>query len=613
MKYAVLTSLLFVTSIASAQVPLDLPLATAIDEEIVVTASGVRETVESVPAAVTVITREEIELREARDVADVLREVPGLTLSRTGSAGRATSLFTRGGNSNHTLVLWNGIEINNPYFAGYDWGRFSTAGVEQIEIVRGPFSALYGSDAMSGVVNVLTVPSRTGFGVNLQAGERGLVNVAADASMLSGGFSASGALERRKDEGFDPNDDFEQNNGSLSLRWGTQKVSFGLQGRYTDYDLGIPFDSNAAGDALVPSLLRRQDGDELQLAVPLTYRFGASALEATLSRVERTDNFSDPNGSFGFTFANTDSTISRLNTLVRTPTAIGTIIVGGEYEESDVADVSTFGENLTGQERNSRSLFVEDRYTHPMGNARLELSGGVRYDDYETFGSEISPRIAAAFLSNGHKFRAAYGEGFRAPSLGELYFPFSGNEELEAERSENIEVGYDRYFDSSNYISFTVFDTQYDNLIVFDNSTFIFENSGASTSRGLEAGAGGRVGPLDASLSYTFLDTEQTSTGDALLRRPKHSGSVSLSYAAGAFGSTLVVLHQGLRDDILPISPYSRVESEAHTTADLNLKYRIGQLEPYLRIENLTDESYEEVRGYASPRRRVLIGLRYRR
>jgi vitamin B12 transporter len=135
-------------------------------DEIIVTASALPEEVEATPAAATVVTCEEIEARAARDVADVLREVPGLVVSRTGSQGRATSLFTRGSNSNHTLVLWNGIEITNPYFADYDWGRFSTIGVEQVEVVRGPYSALYGSDAVAGVVNVLTTSHHFGLATN---------------------------------------------------------------------------------------------------------------------------------------------------------------------------------------------------------------------------------------------------------------------------------------------------------------------------------------------------------------------------------------------------------------------------------------------------------------
>ena len=131
--------LLFVSSLAFSQ--------TKVTEEIIVTASQLPETVESTPAAVTVVTREDIDRHAARDLADVLREVPGLAISRSGSLGKATSLFTRGAASTQTLVMWNGIPINNPYFAGYDWGRFSTAGVEQVEVVRGPFSALYGSEA----------------------------------------------------------------------------------------------------------------------------------------------------------------------------------------------------------------------------------------------------------------------------------------------------------------------------------------------------------------------------------------------------------------------------------------------------------------------------------
>ena len=137
---------------------------------IVVTASSLPETLGETPASVSVITRKDIDERAARDVADVLREVPGLVLARSGSPGKATSLFTRGAASTQTLVMWNGIVLNNPYFSGYDWGRFSTAGVEQIEVVRGPYSALYGSEAMAGVVNVLTTPRNSGLHGDFESG-----------------------------------------------------------------------------------------------------------------------------------------------------------------------------------------------------------------------------------------------------------------------------------------------------------------------------------------------------------------------------------------------------------------------------------------------------------
>ncbi len=201
---AVLTSPLLAQS---PQVPS--PSPTPIGEEIVVTASTLPESIESTPSSVTVITRAQIEKREARDVADVLRDVPGLAVARSGTPGRVASLFTRGGNSTQTLVLWNGIELNNPYFSGYDWGRFSTAGVQQIEVARGPFSALYGSEAMTGVVNVLT-GGRTYGALDLEGGQNGFFNGAASGAFSGDHFATNAALERRNDDGFAANDDFSQ-------------------------------------------------------------------------------------------------------------------------------------------------------------------------------------------------------------------------------------------------------------------------------------------------------------------------------------------------------------------------------------------------------------------
>src|SRR6185369_15451673 len=249
-------------------------------EEIVVTASGIPETVESTPAAVTVVTQKEIEQHAARDLADVLREVPGLTISRTGSPGKATSLFTRGANSTHTLVLWNGIEINNPYFAGYDWGRFSTAGVQQVEVVRGPYSALYGSDAVAGVVNVLTNPVKSGVHGDFEAGGHGLRNAMAGADYVTSSTLFSASYEHRNDDGFNANDDFRQNTANLFWRWTADNhFSLGLLGRHTSYDLGIPTNLNAAGTEIIPSPNRRQNGTERQLAIPIGQVIGRFSYE----------------------------------------------------------------------------------------------------------------------------------------------------------------------------------------------------------------------------------------------------------------------------------------------------------------------------------------------
>ena len=273
--------------------------------------------------------------------------------------------------------------------------------------------------------------------------------------------------------------------------------------------------------------------------------------------------------------------------------------------------MTTYGVNLLDEERRATSLFVEDRFGRKFGDWRLELSAGIRYDDYDTFGSEVSPRLAAAMIRGPHKIRVAYGEGFRAPSIGELYYPFFGNAELDPETSRSVEVGYDVRLERAS-LSLTLFDNDFDNLIVYDNAAFRFENTGAATTRGVELGLRAELGPgLFGGVSYTWLDTEQAETGEALLRRPEHSGSIHLGWARGAFDSMLVVTHGGSRDDVRPVFPYDTVVNGAWTVADVTLRYRVGPLQPYVSVENLLDEEFEEVLGYPSPGRRALIGIRY--
>jgi vitamin B12 transporter len=602
--------LLFFVLIFTAAFRLSAQLPVPVQEEIVVTASALPEAVQSTPAAVTVITREEIDERAARDVADVLREVPGLHVSRTGSAGRATSLFTRGSNSTHTLVLWNGLEITNPYFAGYDWGRFSTVGVEQVEVVRGPYSALYGSDAMAGVVNVLTTSRRSGFRAQAEGGGHGLRNGSVSGTYAGTAANVSASFEKRDDDGFAANDDFSQTSANVAVRWNaTSTFSAGFAARHTSYDLGIPRNLNGAGTEIVPSLQRRQDGTERQLSIPIEQKLGRFSYDVTLAESRRDDVFADPEDSFGLVRTATESTTRRARLTTRTETPFGTIVGGGEYEHAEVDDVTNFGPNFTGGERTERSLFLEDRLTQKVSAAsRLEVSAGVRWDDYETFGSELSPRIALAWIAGSSKIRAAFGEAFRAPAVGELYFPFAGNPNLEAERSRSFEIGYDH----ASGFSATIFHGDYDDLIVFDSATFIFENIGAATAQGLELAVQRTLTrALRASLSYTYTDTEEASSGEQLLRRPRHSGSLFLGYRKGIVDTNLVVQHTGARADVLPVAPFTRTTAESHTVFDTNVQLDLGRFTPYLRIENLTGVEYEEVLGYESPGRRAVLGVRF--
>ncbi|PYQ30690.1 MAG: hypothetical protein DMF56_07745 [Acidobacteria bacterium] len=603
--------MLFVLSfILAATIPVTPP---QLKTEIIVTASATPETVEDTPASASVITKEEIEKREARDVADVLREVPGVTISRTGSPGKTTSIFLRGGSSKQALVLWNGVEMNNAYHSAYNFGQLSTAGVERVEVVRGPFSALYGSDAVSGVVNVLTTPSHDETGVDIEAGERRLLNAAAHGAYTFDRWNVNAAVEHRTDDGFSPNDDYK----STSILGGAtfaphDHATIGVLARYSSYDLGIPRNVNAAGTAFVPTPNRREEGWESQIAIPIHFDAGRIAYSIRVNENHRKDNYADPDGAFGPEFAHTDAVTRVANASIRTKSAIGTITLGGEYETSNVDHTDNFGLDVDSRDRDSNALFIEDRVSIAAPNGgSFEIAAGVRRDDYDTFGSEVSPRVAAAWVRNGHKIRVAYGEGFRAPAIGELYSPFFGFPDLHAEKSHSMEIGYDRYFQNGSFITASLFDSDYDDLIFYDVIANHYANINSASSRGLELGASRTFGALTASLSYTYLDTEDDSSGGDLLRRPRHSGSLALGYDFDPFNAQLVVSHTGARLDITDLFPYGNVTNEAHTIADLTLRYATGALTPYVRVENLTDEHYDEVFGYPSAPRRFSAGVRY--
>lgn len=573
-------------------------------DTIVVTASALPEKADETPVAATVITRADIEQREAHDIADVLREVPGLAIARTGSPGKSTTLFIRGGSSKQALVLWNGIEMNNPYFSGYNFGQLSSAGVEKVEVVRGPFSALYGSEAVSGVVNVLTNPASSGMTVDVSGGENGFVNGSLAAAYVAPSWNGHAMVETRKDDGFENNDDFDSTSFAGGFNFTpTANFSLGLLARHNGYELGIPRTPNASFDAFIASPNRREEGSETQLAIPVHYEAGRMAYELRLSESRRTEDFDDPDGAFGPEFSTTDSRTRGARATARAATtSFGTITLGGEYARDVVDNESNFAV-IDNQTRTNKSLFVEDR----LSLAPFEVTAGVRWDDYDTFGSEVSPRLAAAWVRNGHKLRAGYGEGFRAPAIGELYHPFGGNPNLDAEHSKSYEAGYERFFTSGS-ASVTLFHSDYENLIAF-GSDFLFHNIAAASARGVELGASYRFGALSSTVSYTYLDSEDDATGETLVRRPRNSGSIALGYERSAIGTELVVVHTGARADVTDLFPFGRVINEAHTTADVTVRYRFT----YVKVENATDERYEEVFGYASARRRVIVGVRFSR
>jgi vitamin B12 transporter len=329
-----------------------------------------------------------------------------------------------------------------------------------------------------------------------------------------------------------------------------------------------------------------------------------------VSESRREDLFDDPGDPFGPFFQNTDSRSRRARVTTRTRTGFGTLVAGAEYENIVVDDVTNFGPNFLDKERTERSLFVEDRYSHNFGTSRVELSAGARFDDYETFGSELSPRLATAWIVGRNKYRAAYGEAFRAPYVGELFSPFGGNPDLRAERSRSVEIGVDHSIGTGGLASLTLFHDRYRDLIT--NAGFVLANVGRARSQGAELFLQGQLSKtMNAGLTYTYTDAKNLDTSEALLRRPEHSGSAFVSVRHGITQLNAILVRTGERPDILPVLPFSRTTNDAHTTLDVNLQVDLGRFTPYVKLENATGTDYQEVLGYPSPARRAIVGVRF--
>jgi len=586
------------------------PADAVFEHEITVTATGLEAEVDQIPVSVTVVDRTEIEDSQTESTADLLRRIPGLLVTRTGDEGKAASLFSRGTESDHTLVLFDGVRLNSPYFGGYDWSLPLTSGLERIEVTRGPFSALWGADAVGGVVHLVPARGEGGLSGELDAEGGGSGWRRFEGSMQYGNqaFDLYASGSHREGDAELANSDFATTQWLADAGWSMGAGQrLGLLVQQLDASTGIPF----TGAVVTPD--SRQSSAQTLLAVPLTLRLGDDwSMQLTASQVWRSLEYSNPDDPFGYTRATTDADTSQARVAVNRRLDRHELSIGGEWRRDSVDDVSSFGVNLAGQTSDVDSAFAQDVWR--LGD-RLRLILGARFDDAEEWGSELSPRVNAGWdLGYGFGLRAGYGEAFRQPSVGELYFPGSGNTDLEAETSRSVELGLTHRSEGRGpRWELTAFGTDLEQLIEFDYLTYRFQNVSQAEIRGGELGASLELGDgLETTAQVTYLETEGEG-GQPLLRRPRWSGSWTLRGGPlPRLRGDVTVLWVGPRDDVDPVT-FDRLGVGGHVTAHLALAWEASSHgELTLRVVNVADRDYAEVLGYPAPGRRVMVGFRAR-
>jgi vitamin B12 transporter len=569
------------------------------EDQLVVTAALETTARDQVPSRVTVIDADEIEARQSESVAELISTAAGVTVARAGSPGAQTSLFLRGTDSDQTLLLWNGIPLNNPYFGGVNWHFLPADGLERIEVVRGPSSALYGSQAIGGVVQVFT-GKRDGVRLRLEGGEDGYrrAGLAAGASLGRVRLDATG--HSRRGDGVFENDFFDSDELMARALWTLRPgVSLGLVARANDAETGIPF------SGVTPTLSRRIAWEEREVAVPFKAERGKWEVEALLSRTAFDSAFRDPDDPGGFTASDTESTAERGRTVVTWRQDDFWVAAGAEIERLEVTDSSSFGANLDAAHQRTWALFTQASWGR--GPVRFDL--GVRRDDNDVYGAETSLRGGVVVrLAEGWRARGSYGEAFRAPSLGELFFPFSGNPDLAPETSESWELGLEREAGGWR-VGLTGFVNRQRNLIDFDFVTFTNVNVGRAQSRGVEAEAELRRGIWSVQANGTWLDAEDKIAELPLLRRPERAANLIVTARPGAFAYNLEAHWVGERPDVDAVT-FSRADNPSFLRLDAAARWQVRPwIAPALRIENLADEEYEEVLGFPSPGRTVIGGV----
>lgn len=595
--------------------------AAALTDEVVITASRIAETADDTLAPVSVITRDEIERRQIRSVPEALKRVPGLTLTNNGGQGKATSVFLRGTESDHVLVLIDGVKVGSATLGTFNFESLSIGDVERIEVVRGPRSYLYGSEALGGIIQIFTrqpteatrAHASIGYGsddtVEGQAGFSGRSNgvgFAANTSYLrTDGFNSCGDGTTVPSGGCfaaEPDrDGFERAGvtGSLDYVF-ANGIKVEANGLYTEtdneYDGTISNESEGANHVLGLSALA-SPADVWDVTVAAGYT------------VDDTDNFLD--GSYQSTFKTARKSLSLQNDLYFLPDNITT--VGVDVQRDEVSGTTDYVEDS----RDNGGLFAQHRTE--FDRHTVQVSG--RVDENEQFGGYLTGGLAYGFrITDALRATASYGTAFKAPTFNELYFPGFGNADLEPEQSESAEIGLAATVGGFE-LGANLFHTEIDDLIAYDSAIQAPANVDKARITGLELLTSGEVSGFLISASATFLDPRNasggTNDGNLLPRRAEQVYALSVDRTVGDLGLGVGTFSLGgdLHYESERFDDLANTRRlDAFTTVDVRAAWAATENWGVdLKLSNLFDEEYETASFYNQQGRAFFLRLTYRR
>jgi len=640
----------------------------ALADSVVVSASYVDVPTSEAASEVFALSRRQLTDRQFNTLADALRLVPGATVAPTGGLGSVTSLFPRGGESDYTLVLVDGIKLNS-FGGGFDFGHLTTFGLGQIEVVRGPQSAVFGSDAIGGVVQLRSAlggrPAARGL---VETGSLGTTRLAIGTTGTRGAVDWGVSLERASSDGWAgeapgsadrvTNDDYRASSVALGINWRAgARSTLRADARVETNDRGNPgpFGSNPIGAFGGIDRVSRGANDTGAGSVAFTHQWNPQ----TALRVQT--SYADMRSHFTTAWGDSDARSRRLNAQAQVDRSFTDVFsaTGGAAFEAERAD-STYITGAQAQQipidRRIGSLFGEARWRFA---SRLFVTAGVRASavtrdaiDADPYAwtprpplpqdhlVSVNPRAAVSYYvrtsdqsrGNWSRVHASAGTGIRPPDGFEI--AYTDNPSLKPERSRSVDGGFEQALAGGLVIAdATVFVNHYDDMIVAvgrslqDYSRYRTDNISNARARGVETSAAIRTRHgVEARVTYTFLDTEVLAVdgsagaapppfvpGDWLVRRPRHQASVDLVWTTRR---ATIMARAGGRSRVLDVEPNwgaagGLFHAPGFAVADLGGAFHVTpQIDITARIDNLFDHQYETVLGYPAPHRRFTVGVR---
>ena len=590
-------------------------------DTIVVTGTRVPTTVSESLSAVSVLDREDIERYQASELFELMSRVPSVSFVRNGGRGAPTALSLRGNQGDHSLFMVDGVRIGSATLGSATLALLNTNSIERIEVVRGPKSNLYGADAIGGVVNIFTRkqtdPKSLLFKTSI--GSNNTIE-----NTLSGGFtdnqhSLSLVLNALNTDGIDNTESITglhgdkdaHRNHSTALNYQYQinetdswRLAYNRNDTETEYDTDCYLPTWATIDCAIYTDAKLTSlSSQIQVSINDGWQTNFQLGRSTDNAVELADNIDITTTTSGGLFETTKTEATWFNYVTLSESA--SVTFGLDYQQDKVHSDTVYDQTS----RDNRAAFVQ--YEAALGP--IATNWGLRYDDNEQFGDYTTVSFLAGMdLTENVRLVGSYGEGFKAPTFNDLYYPGFSDPTFMPEQSENYEIGLNATLGNA-YASLAGFKNKLDNLIQYNSATFMTDQTSKVEIKGLEFSLDTEVAGWMVGLTGTLLDPENMSNGKLLRRRAERSVAFDADYNFGRFPIGFSLRSQSHSfDDAANLTRLG-----GYTIASMRASYEINdEWSLKTKVDNLTDKQYTtamdfSLGAYRALGREVMVTVTY--